>query len=107
MNPLPIDVIPNTNPPRFRWRQTVQTPTGLRTVENEGILPPSVEGAVLVLITLAKRQQKEADGLAEQVADLAAEVGVLREQNNGYATRIAAQSEALSEKAEKPTKRGK
>lgn len=98
---LPIDVVPNTSPPRFRWSQMIQTPTGPRMIEHEGVLPPSVEGAVLSLITLAKRRQKDNDTLHERVADLSAEVGVLREQNNGHAARIASQSEALSTAAER------
>ncbi len=54
---LPIDVIPNSNPPRFRWRQIVPTPAGTKSVEYNGAqLPPSVEGAVIQLIELAKQQ---------------------------------------------------
>lgn len=60
---LPIDLIPNTSPPQFKWRQTVGTPIGDRTVDHEGTLPPSVEGAVLALIVLAKQQEQEIVGL--------------------------------------------
>ena len=60
---LPIDVVPDTRPPRFRWRQTVGTPVGPHVADCEGSLPPSVEGAVADLITLAKQQAQEIMGL--------------------------------------------
>lgn len=56
---LPIDVIPNTTPPRFHWRQVVDTPIGKKTVEHEGLLPPSLEPAVLDLIGIAKQLAAE------------------------------------------------
>jgi hypothetical protein len=51
---LPIDVIPGTKPPIFRWKQTVDTPVGRRTVEQEGRVPPSMEAAVMQVIALAE-----------------------------------------------------
>lgn len=56
---LPIDLIPNTSPPRFRWRQVINTPVGKKTVEHEGLLLPSVEGAVEALVMIAKQLEKE------------------------------------------------
>ena len=76
---LPIDVISNTAPPRFRWRQRVGTPAGMVVQNNEGMLPPSVEEAVLKLIEFTKELQRINVELVE---------------------RIAAQSELLSRKAE-------
>ena len=52
---LPIDIIPNTIPPKFRWRQVISTPIGKKTVEHEGQLPPSVEGAIVALIGITKQ----------------------------------------------------
>jgi hypothetical protein len=56
---LPIDLIPNTMPPRFRWRQRVSIPTGYSVQENEGMLPPSVESAVVELVSLTKQLLKD------------------------------------------------
>lgn len=47
---LPIEVVPNSRPPRFCWQQRVQTPAGTTTVQHEGQLPPTVEDAVVELI---------------------------------------------------------
>ena len=58
---LPIDLIPGTRPPRFRWRQTVTTPAGDRVVNYEGVLPPAAEEAVAQLIALAKTQARRLD----------------------------------------------
>ena len=60
---LPIDVIPNTVPPRFKWRQIIDTPVGKRTQEHEGVLPPSMEQAVLALVNIAKQLSKEVESL--------------------------------------------
>lgn len=61
---LPIDVIPGTNPPKFRWNQTVDSIAGVRTVQHEGTLPPIVENAVVLLIGVAKHTAIERDKLA-------------------------------------------
>ena len=67
MNPLPIDVIPGISP-RFRWRQTVETPIGRKVVTNEGALGlPSVEEAVARLIGMAKELQTENQELRRQL----------------------------------------
>lgn len=58
---LPIDVVPGTDLPRFRWRQVLGTPIGQRVVDHEGPLPPSVEGAVAALVALARRLEGERD----------------------------------------------
>ncbi len=54
---LPINVVTNTNPPVFRWQSTVSTigGTGHAVQDCEGMLPPSVESAVVQLIDIAKR----------------------------------------------------
>ncbi len=64
---LPIDVVPHTHPPKFRWQQSVSTMDGVRTVDCEGPLPPAVEGAVGRLVVLAKQLQKENEELQKQL----------------------------------------
>lgn len=96
---LPIELIPNSNPPKFRWQQIVDTPAGLRTVSHIGVVPLSIENSLIRLVKLTMQQAQEIIGLRRQV--------------EGMADRIAAQSELLSKQAEaKPdppvaTKKGK
>ena len=82
---LPIDVVPNTDPVVFRWKRMVDSLAGEQMVTMEGALPSMVEGAVVDLIALAKRQEQELVGLRKQI--------------EGHADRIAAQSELLTKKA--------
>lgn len=60
---LPIDVIPNSVPPRFTWRQVVETPSGPRVIEHEGTLQPSVEMAVASLVGIVKQLALENEKL--------------------------------------------
>ena len=83
---LPIDYVPNTDPPRFRWRTTVDTPGGRVVQEQEGTLPPSIERAVERLVTIARQ--------------LLQDNAQLRGQVEGMSHRIADQSELLAKKAE-------
>lgn len=71
---LPIDVVPDTNPPRFFWKQTVQSPIGPREVGYEGLLPPHVEGAVAALVVLAKQQAQEIATWKQTIEDMAAQL---------------------------------
>ncbi len=64
---LPIDVLPNTSPPQFRWKQVITTPIGDRVIEHCGPLPPSMEDAITSLITLAKMLKQENAELKKQV----------------------------------------
>lgn len=82
---LPIDVVGN-RPLKFKWKHTVSTLNGTVTQECEGSLPLTIDIAVAEVIALAKQQQQEIIGLRKQI--------------EGYAERIAAQSELLSKKAE-------
>lgn len=59
---LPIDVVPGTVPPRFKWKQGISTPAGTQVVEHESSLPPTVEGAVLSLIEFAKASSARLNG---------------------------------------------
>lgn len=88
---LPINMVPNTDPPVFRWRHTVSTISGVTTQECEGQLPPSVEGAVKTLIGIAKQALMDNAGLRGQV--------------QGMADRIASQSELLGKSAERDKQR--
>lgn len=85
---LPIELIPGTSPPKFRWRQTVTTPIGPITIDQEGLLPPAVDNAVGALITMTRQ--------------LLADNEALRKQIDGHVARIAAQSELLRKRAEAP-----
>ncbi len=86
---LPIDVVPGTNPPRFRWRTTVSTmdSAGHRVQDCEGALPSSVEVAVAKLVEVAKEALKDN--------------AMLRGQVTVMTERIAAQSDILSRRAER------
>jgi hypothetical protein len=97
---LPIDVVPNTHPPIFRWKQTVDAIDGRRVVvQHEGALPPNVEIAVERTIGIAKQLLKDN--------------AVLRGQVQGMSDRIAAQAEQLEKRAERfpptalPPKKGR
>jgi hypothetical protein len=90
---LPIDVVPGSNPPKFRWRHVTDTMAGKRTVDCNGCLPVSVEAAVAALVAMVKRMEKE---LAEA-----------RARCDSLAERVAAQAELLSKRVEKqPTNSG-
>jgi hypothetical protein len=64
---LPIDVLPNSSPPRFCWRQIVDTPVGSRVIEHEGMLPPNIETAVQSLIGIAKQLALENNELKVKI----------------------------------------
>lgn len=85
MDRLPIELIPNSQPPRFRWRVRVDV-NGPRSMEMEGPLPSGVDAAVIELLAVVKQLQVEN-------ADL-------RKKLEGFAERIAGQSEILSKHAE-------
>ena len=86
---LPIDVVPGTSPPRFRWRQEDSTPVGDKVVEHEGSLPPAIEAAVARLVEVARQLLADKAGLQKTVNELA--------------DRVAAQSDILTRRAELPT----
>jgi hypothetical protein len=54
---LPIEIVPNTSPPRFRWKRTVSTLNGTSTVACEGTVPPQLECVLSDLIAAAKKLQ--------------------------------------------------
>ncbi len=72
---LPIDIVPGTSPPRFRWRQSVDTPIGRQVVDHEEGLPVIVEVAIVRLIGVARQLMMEnatlhgtIDGLNERIS---------------------------------------
>lgn len=65
---LPIDLIPNTSPPRFRWRQVVNTPLGRQSVEQEGAVSASIEVALQELIVMTRTLLRENAELQGTVA---------------------------------------
>lgn len=81
---LPIELIPNTSPPRFKWKQLLSDG---RMVIHEGSLPPNLEGAISRLI-----------GMME---DRIEDVIRLRKQIEGLCDRVVAQSEVIAKHAEK------
>ena len=76
MNP-PIERISGTNPPRFRWRQKLSTPFGDRVIDHEGMLAPTVEGALVEMIELVRRQAQEIVGLHRVNGELTDRVAAL------------------------------
>jgi hypothetical protein len=66
---LPIDLIPDTNPPRFRWWQTSRNPANGEGVlqKCEGLLPPAIESAVAELIGVAKQLQRDLGTAAARI----------------------------------------
>lgn len=63
---LPIDVVPGTNPPIFRWNQLIDR----QIIHHEGALPASVEVAVSRLISIAKQLLMDNAALHGQVDGL-------------------------------------
>ena len=64
---LPIDLVPNTDPPQFRWRQIVQTPIGTQLVEYVATLPPTVEQSVVQLIAMTQKLMAQNAELSQQI----------------------------------------
>ena len=64
---LPIDIIPDSKPLKFRWQTRVNTLDNTATQECEGSLPLPVEGAVVMLIALTKQLQHENKELRERL----------------------------------------
>ena len=67
MTHLPIDIVPGSNPPIFRWQNKVRALDGIMMQVCEGSLPVSVEGAVASLIAIAKQLQHENKELCERL----------------------------------------
>lgn len=67
---LPIDVVPGTTPPRFRWKQVVETFSERQVVDHEGSLPPSVEGAVVQVIAMVKVLRAENKELWARITEI-------------------------------------
>lgn len=105
---LPIDVIPGSSPPRFRWRHKVATPIGEKAIECTGLMLPSIEASLCTLVAIAKERAARIAVLtasvksqAEQIEALTQQIEGLHKQLIAATDRIGAQSETLSRMAEK------
>lgn len=96
---LPLTPIPNTNPPRFRWKQLLHTPTGPRIVEHEGTVPLTLETALIGLVTVARQQDSFIKDLQRDNEELAAQLMAAQE-------RIAALT-GTGEQAAKTVRKGR
>lgn len=70
MTQLPIEMVPNSHPPRFRWKYVVDTPGGKRVVDQESAVQPSMEVVLQRLISIAKTALMDNAGLHAQVNKL-------------------------------------
>lgn len=59
MPDLPIDVVPNTAPPQFRWSQVLDGFGGKQTLQHVGSVYPSMESALIEVVAMAKRSFEE------------------------------------------------
>lgn len=91
---LPIDVVPNSRPMRFKWRQTITTPIGSYTINHEGELPASVEEVVVLLIGLSKQ-------LVSENAELKSKVDVLTKQYDILTKRAETKEKLLEARGKK------
>ena len=75
MADLPIDVVPGTDPPVFKWTQLVDSMSGKQVVEYVQTLPSNVEVAVQRMVTIVKQLLMENAGLRGQVDALNDRIG--------------------------------
>lgn len=108
---LPIDVIPNSNPPRFKWSQVVETINGRQVVECEGGLPSSVEKSVADLIAMTKTLKEENRQLQERLdeanrkANAAQTLNSNQRQMLDQAAREKEESQRKQNQQSQPTKK--
>jgi hypothetical protein len=112
---LPIELVPGSRPPRFRWTATISMVGQVHTLRQEGSLPSGVDVAVASLIGLCGdldavngQLRIERDKLVEELAEsrrlcegLARQVAESKSVNEGLVDRVAAQSELLAKKGER------
>lgn len=103
MNQLPIDVIPGTYPPKFRWEHIINTPVGTRILSNEATLPPSVENAIVQLITITKQQISTIELLKTDLLAANDKTLELQRQIDEYTERLTAQLEPTLKTETKPS----
>ena len=61
---LPIRLIPGSSPPKFEYYQTVTVPGGgVQSVKHQGCVAPSMESALLDLLSIAKQLAAENERL--------------------------------------------
>lgn len=66
VNKLPIELVPNSDPPRFRWSRVVDG----TYVEDVGGVAPHLECALVDLIAVARRLQSENISLKKRLEAL-------------------------------------
>lgn len=64
---LPIELIPDTDPPLFRWTRAVDGIAGEMQAAHEGAVPPHLEGALVALIKVATKLNKDNERLCAQL----------------------------------------
>ncbi len=67
---LPIQIVPNTDPPKFKCKQTVESLIGLTEIDHVGVVPVWLEKALIDLIALTTKQDKEIEALKKKLEDM-------------------------------------
>lgn len=80
MQALPIEQVPHSNPPRFRWNYVADTPNGKTVVQQEGSLPPSIEVALQRMISITKQLLMENAALHGKIKALEAQSELLESE---------------------------
>ena len=69
MNKLPIETVPDSEPQKFRWTQTVDSLIGISTVKHEGTVPLPLEDSLIALIELAQESRSLVTKLTAKLAE--------------------------------------
>lgn len=91
---LPIDVVPGTNPPQFRWNQLV----GGQVVHHEGTVSPTLEVALTRTLAILKQLLMDNAAQRGQIDELTRR---LEHQDDGG----VAQAQAAERRQVAPTPR--
>lgn len=78
MQQLPIDQVPNTNPPLFKWKYIAETPIGKQVVDQEGVLPPTLEVPMQRMISMVKQLLMENAALQGRIKAMENKVDEVR-----------------------------
>lgn len=63
---LPIELVHNSKPQKFRWKQSIAG----RTIIHEGVVPVALEQALIELIILATNKQNYCLKLIKEIEEL-------------------------------------
>jgi hypothetical protein len=94
MQQLPIEQVPHSNPPRFRWKYVADTPNGKMVVDQEGALPPSMEVAMQRMISITKQLLLENAALHGKIKAMEAQTELLESETVAGTTTTAAPQRA-------------